>query len=429
MKFRVRTREGEAIPSGDVVLLDWLPGSPARTIDFEPRFLAGLAPKPEAYELLRLACTVYCADRIALRRDAPDHWTRELELYLPVSDPGRWNAAAPDLVRALEFLSDDNWTLSFRLGDTVDEPGETADIECVSLFSGGLDSLAGAIDLLEAGVAPILVGHYDRGLTPSVQVQLARALAERYGDEQLELRQLRARVADPHETQARVPPGARGEDMREKTTRARSLLFIAAGLAVASAGGPQVTLYVPENGFIGLNVPLTAARVGGLSTRTTHPFFMTTLARALDALGIQNPIVNPYRLSTKGEVMGDSRALDFLRELAPASLSCAHPETARWAKRPQGNCGYCFPCLIRRAALHAVGTDDGADYAWDVLREGDAVEADFGRGADLRALRRSLETDSRPNDVFRNGRIPTGDAAAFADLHRRGREELKAWLR
>jgi 7-cyano-7-deazaguanine synthase in queuosine biosynthesis len=428
VKFRVRTRKGETIPVGDVVLLDWLPGSAARTIDFEPRFLAGLAPKPEAYELLRLACAVYCADRIALRRDAPDHWTRELELYLPVSDPGRWNEAAPHLVRALEFLSDDSWRLRFRRGDAIGQPRDRSEIACVSLFSGGLDSLAGAIDLLEAGARPILVGHYDRGLTPSVQVHLARALIERYGEDRGELRQLRARAADAHPTQARVLPGAGRDDMREKTTRARSLLFIAAGLAVASAGGPSVTLYVPENGFIGLNVPLTAARVGGLSTRTTHPFFMTTLGSALTKLGIENPIINPYRLNTKGEVLRNSRAPDFLRALAPASLSCAHPETARWAKRRQGNCGYCFPCLIRRAALNAAGADDGAAYAWDVLREGDAIGADFGRGADLRALRRSLETEPGPIDVFRNGLIPTGDAADFAAVHLRGRQELRAWI-
>ncbi len=186
-------------------------------------------------------------------------------------------------------------------------------------------------------------------------------------------------------------------------------------------------VYVPENGFIGVNVPLTRARVGSLSTRTTHPHFMDRLAHATTSLGVANPVHNPYRLKTKGEILAESRNSALLRRLAPMSLSCAHPETARFAKRAQGNCGYCFPCLIRRASLAHVGWDDSG-YAWNVLTDGDLLRQRTRRGADLRAIIGGVFTDRPDRDVFRNGPLPLGERAAFLGVWRRGLTEIREWL-
>jgi hypothetical protein len=206
------------------------------------------------------------------------------------------------------------------------------------------------------------------------------------------------------------------------------LLFVAAGVAVASAIGDAVPLYVPENGFIGINVPLTAARSGSLSTRTTHPFFLDRLRDALDRLGVVNEIRNPYRLWTKGEVIVSSRNLDLLAALAPHSLSCAHPEAARYFDRPQGNCGYCYPCLIRRASLYRAGLDSADGYAYDVLSEPGFIDGSGDRPLALRAVLRNLARRQRWSDVLRNGPIPGNDRAAFDDVYRRGRRELLEWL-
>jgi len=81
---------------------------------------------------------------------------------------------------------------------------------------------------------------------------------------------------------------------------------------VASAVDPACPLYVPENGFIGINVPLSASRSGSASTRTTHPHFMALMRQVLDAVGLPNPVVNPYRLATKGEALAASRDPDLL---------------------------------------------------------------------------------------------------------------------
>jgi hypothetical protein len=268
------------------------------------------------------------------------------------------------------------------------------------------------------------VGHHEGGLASGRQRELAAGLATRFGDDRVNLQQLFLRPAPPNRLQVRPLPS--GE--REKTTRARSPLFIAAGLAVATAIGIDVPLFVPENGFIGINVPLTAARSGSLSTRTTHPFFMDRFGEALDRLGIDTQIHNPYSLRTKGEVVAGSRNLGLLAELAPRSLSCSHPEAGRYFGLLQGNCGYCYPCIIRRASLHHAGLDTPKGYALNVLKLRGFIEATSDRADAVRAVVRSLGQRHRWSDVLRTGPIPADDRAAFDGVYRRGRQEILDWL-
>ena len=64
-----------------------------------------------------------------------------------------------------------------------------------------------------------------------------------------------------------------------------------------------------------------------------------------------------------------SRNRSLLHALLPYTISCAHPVASRWKKSRQGNCGYCFPCLMRRAACHGAGWDDGREYLYDALKQ------------------------------------------------------------
>lgn len=427
--FQVRTHPSQRDADADV-LLDWFEGGEKgeSTVAYEPAFLKGLAPAPVARDLFRVGGAVYCADKVAKRADAPDAWTREIALQVPVSDAELWDAAKDEVVKALTFLSGDRWHLDF-----VDDTTERADAqpliaqhEAVSLFSGGLDSLAGVIELLEGGKRLVLVGHHDSGLTDNKQKQLYGELRDHYGAERVELRRLYLRPRGRSAQQARPLPTGGGEN----TTRARSFLFFAAGLAIASAVSSTSTLYVPENGFIGINVPLTPARAGSLSTRTTHPLYMHRMRQVLDLLGLGHAMDNPHRLLTKGEVLQGSSNQKLLLRLAPQSVSCSHPEAPRWAKRPQGNCGYCYPCLIRRAAMRHVGRDRvKGHYAWDALKDAELLARSSERGRSLRALAASLGREERVEDILANGRIPNGEVPAFFDLYRRGRAELRKWLK
>lgn len=420
----------------DVRVLDWAPGSTAATIQLGNRaandFLHGWRAPREALDLFLLGASVYCVDKTALRGDADDVWTRELSLELPVSDVGAWRGARWD--DTLGFLTGDRWTIEpYReqrsaLDDLRKVPEETTpvgDVDAVSLFSGGLDSLTGVIDLLEEDAARrlCLISHHEGDQASTAQKKLISALQAHYGEHRLVVRRLFLRPAPASGQQERPLP-----EGRETTTRARSLLFLTAGLALASSIGPDVPVYIPENGFIGINVPLTRARSGSYSTRTTHPHFLRLLGDAAGQVGVRNPILNPFRLKTKGEILAGSRNQDLLRSLAPDSISCSHPEAARYADREQGNCGYCFPCLIRRSSMAHVGWDSSEGYAWDALSGEGLLDQETRRAADLRAVINGVYADRPNREILRNGPIPDREHQEFLRVWRGGIEELRVWF-
>jgi 7-cyano-7-deazaguanine synthase in queuosine biosynthesis len=416
--YQLRTERSQPADPAPVVLLDWFGGG-GSTVQYHGSLRSRLAVPAAALDLLNVAAAVFCVDRLEER---PGTWTRTVSLKLPVRQPGLWHAGSGDFTEAVSFLSGDTWHLEFSdSGEEVQAPSEIAPpVDAVCLLSGGLDSFTGALNLLAEGKTICLVGHYGPGQTHQAQEGIWRALARQYPD-QVVARWFFLQPAAAAAGQARPLPAG-----REPSQRSRSLLFLAAGLTVATGYGPDVPLYIPENGLIGINVPLTGARKGSFSTRTTHPYFMDKLSNCVRGLGVANPIVNPFRLMTKGEILAACADQPTLRRLADATLSCAHPETARWAKEEQTNCGYCFPCLIRRASMHHVGLDQPGVYRYDVLADNSELEQD--KGSDLRALVRSLNRPCKPTDVLRNGPVPAADVAAFAGVHQRGRREILEWM-
>lgn len=394
-------------------------------IEWMPQFFHLWSPTAAGESLLAMAMSVYCIDKLSPREEAADAWSRSLSLEVPSRAAG-FDAAA--FGPALGFLTGDTWSLTTRderssLFELVEEAPELVplEVDAVSLFSGGLDSLCGVIDLLEndPGLRLALVSHYDGGQATSRQTEIHARLVETYGADRVILRQFWARPA-PLNLGGQFEPG-------ENTTRARSFMFIAAALALASAAGTNVPVYVPENGYIALNVPLTRARVGSLSTRTTHPHYLDLYSQAARSSGISNPIINPYRHLTKGEMLDRSANKTLLMELAPQSISCSHPEVGRWAKVEQGNCGYCFPCIIRQASMHAAGfTRDY--YPWDVLSDSGLLgNVEDARGADLRAVISAVYADRPDRDLFKNGPVPY-ERPEHLGVWRRGNEEIRSWL-
>jgi hypothetical protein len=153
----------------------------------------------------------------------------------------------------------------------------------------------------------------------------------------------------------------------------------------------------------------------------------------LVSVGIPTDLVNPFQYVTKGEMLAQSRNPALLRTLLPYSISCAHPVASRWKKDRQGNCGYCFPCLMRRAALHSVGWDEGHQYLYDVLKQPEVL-ASRARGADLRSLLYLLsQQQCVPNPhqlLWQTGPLPVGpeDMPQLINLVERGLVEISHWL-
>ena len=388
-------------------------------------------PDPVILDFLFLASVVYGIDKLVSRKETDDRWTRALELCLPVSNPDRWSTVISDLKTCLSFLTGDVWSVDFtkrehelyhpkqrkrrRLKVPPPAKGDT-----VCLFSGGLDSLVGAIDYLESNPpnSLFLVGHHDRYSKAASDQERVYGDLKDYYQSRLDL------------LQVKVGPKPAGY---EKTYRSRSLLFIALGMYVAGSISNQIPLLMPENGAIALNAPLTPARRGSCSTRTAHPVFLNQLREIFCKLGIENPVYNPLQFKTKGECVKQCQNTELLYVTALKTVSCAkRGHNSRWHNRSAKECGMCVPCIYRRASLHKVGLDRGANYGRDICDGGVNLDCDKRLADDLRALLSFLRSDVSEKEIgcllLANGNIKVSRLQEYADIVARSMNEVRTWL-
>jgi len=312
----------------------------------------GVPAHAVAFDFLTIAMAVTAADTFVNRAKASDGWAREFRVSVSLDNPAPWVSIKHLLEKALNFLSGDTWNFQFSGGGpTIPEPqirGRLTSLDghdCASLFSGGLDSSIGALDLLSKGRRPVLISHAYRGDS----------------DKQAVIRSYLP--SDISQFSAIANPVSKLDESNDVQMRTRSFNFIAYGALVAAtmakreAAMRPVDLFVPENGLIALNPPLTFRRIGSLSTRTTHPYFLALIEEIFAAVKIPVRIMNPYSLKTKGEMILGCSDRDNLLRFAARTVSCG-----KW-KRTNIQCGKCVPCLIRRASFHAAGVKDETKYS------------------------------------------------------------------
>lgn len=363
---------------------------------------------PRAWDFLSIALSVITADLAGRRSESADNWTREFDLVIAVADPVFWRTQAKALEAALKFLSTDRWRLTFEEGGFQPppprEPVRPAE-DCVVLLSGGLDSLIGAIDLTAAGRKVLAVSNIVRGDGDN-QGSFAAAIGGGL-----------RHVALNHNA---TPPWD-----KEPSQRARSLIFIAFGVLAATAlkayhDGGEIPFYVCENGFMAINPPLTGARLGSLSTRTTHPEFLNRIREILVAADLRVRIVTPYEHKTKGEMLKDCRDQALLKALAAQSVSCGRYRVFNYK-----HCGRCVPCQVRRAAFLAWGESDTTFYKFAQLGKDDAEHANFD---DVRSVSMAVaEVATEGLDAWLGSALSypkMGDTAPLRDLVDRGLKEL-----
>ena len=397
-----------------VIPIRWLSDKSRSTISLtQSSPICQMGSHTEAAEdLLAVAVAAYCADRSIVREGQPDGWTRQITIDVPVRNPGRWD---DDLLqRTLSFLTGDHWHIRLRRG--LPHPGlHTTDpalitAESAVLFSGGVDSLAWVCEALHTGESVALVSYFGDGPTGHLQEDMKTQLGGYFPSYRFQIKQ--------------TP--ASGESKRQgfvdKTMRSRSLLFLALGVLVACTQHAE-RLWMAENGYIAVNVPLHEGRIGSLSTRSAHPQFVDSLNQVLAAAEVGVEIKNPYLLMTKGEVT--ERLIRHAPHLAWDTISCAHPTEGRWRDEGFGSCGYCYPCIIRQAGFHHLGSDHTA-YKVDPF----TTTGFYARGkpsSDARAVARFLLDPVQLGDVQATGRV--GSFAMAQQLHKmcqRGAAELSS---
>jgi 7-cyano-7-deazaguanine synthase in queuosine biosynthesis len=322
----------------------------------------GVFPSRAAWDFASFALAVGAADLAVPRAQSADGWTRSIELDVALVNPAPFAVRRRDIEEMLRYLSGDFWSINFLDGGRP-APQSTAptnfDADCVSLLSGGMDSLVGGIDLAALGKKPLFVSQLVKGNRED-QHHFARQLG---GSDRHLLWNSNVVSTVEHEL----------------STRARSIIFYGFAALAASALPAVDPLYVfvPENGFISLNVPLNPGRIGSLSTKTTHPVFLAKLQQLWDALGLGARLHTPYRLQTKGQVLAGCRDQVRLAQLLPRTTSCGK------YGRLNEHCGRCVPCLVRRAAFLAAGiADPTPSYRHPNLR----VAAPAGNANDINAV-------------------------------------------
>ena len=376
-----------------------------------------------ALDLLYISLSVFAADKLYIRENATDSWSRDLELYIPVLELEEWERVTSTLEKMVCFLSGDKWKFHFRKRKltNIEESHfnkmqktkmEIKEYDQVSMLSGGLDSFIGAIDILETNkeCKTLFVAHYGGGKgVKNFQNILKGHLIEQYALEERDFHQYYAKII------ASV----------EDTTRTRSFMFFSHAVAVASTLGKPVNLIIPENGLISLNIPSTFSRLGTSSTRTTHPHYLKLFQQLLNELEIPVTFKNPYQFMTKGEMLIGCKNQEFMQNNVANTMSCSHPDYGRMLKETEArHCGYCLPCVIRQAAIKRAGIRDDTSYRDSNFESGKTARMN------LNSYKLGFEKFN-PKYAFmtiqKSGSI-TENIEEYIRLYLRGMQEVKEYL-
>jgi hypothetical protein len=312
---------------------------------------------PGLTDLLEIAAYVYSADQLVKRggvtmQKLGADWRRNLRFVIPVRELDLWQAPEIkyNLERLLAFMSEDTFCFDFipseipasidRYFNFSSQADASFPAEKVALFSGGLDSLAGAVETLETEKTRLLlVSHQSSTKIAGHQQHLIRELHSRFPGRLLHVP---------------VRITKKGIPMIEDTQRCRSFLFAAVAMTVSHLSGLKGVRFF-ENGVVSFNLPIARQVVGARATRSTHPRVMHDLQVFFSALlGKAIRIDNPYIWKTKAEIAAILKTSSH-GDLVPFSVSCSH---SYGMTRLKTHCGRCSQCLDRRFGTLAAGMAD-----------------------------------------------------------------------
>jgi len=382
-----------------------------------------------AIDLITIATAVTAADTFEQRKMAADAWSRAMHLHIPVTDEEMWSILSSRLSSILNFLTGDQWQFTFFKTSMVMPKPKSSDaakaklktlkgLNSACLFSGGLDSAVGAIDILngKSEYKPLLVSHAYRG-DGVKQENIKSLLNSQFG-----------------EFSYNISPSLMNalKGKTDVTMRGRSFNFLAMAvlgiIALRNANNdPNIsTIIVPENGYISINPPLTRRRIGSHSTRTTHPYFLNRLEELLADAGFHVKFVNPYQFKTKGEMLAECKDQAAIEKAVPLSVSCSH-----W-HRKHIQCGRCVPCLIRRSSIHHAKLNKDAQYDSKDLK---FVHKDPEKRDDLQAVQTAIIRLNKSGD-YRSWLRQSGSLPSDPDIRKklestiqRGLAEVEVFLK
>lgn len=358
--------------AGNRLVLSYLPEYEGRRIRVGlPSFVTDLLHIPvRTLDLLEIAAYVFAADRWVPRgrADAIEYaaWSRSFDFHIRVRDCDFWKTenVRRALKDAIAFMTGDGEVnfhfypghstppanlfdrAGFSLGPLDEKP-------TLALFSGGIDSLAGALDCLaQAPGKLLLISHQSQPGRTRTQRALAQALVAMYPGRvvhyefECKLREIRA---------------------AEETQRTRPFLYTAIAYGIASAYG-QEEFFVHENGVTSINLYRREDLANARASRTTHPRTIALLGRVFSLAAEKEITIHlPYLFLTKCEVV--QRLCERASHLLASTVSCARTFKVEGQAT---HCGACFQCVDRRIATYAAGVgelDHRGLYVHDLASE------------------------------------------------------------
>ena len=303
------------------------------------------------FDLLTIAASTFAVDRGQKRGERED-FARLLELHIPVINIGRLQPLVPTIESILRLLSNDTWQINFyQVPGTVFVPSLQPSSEGkVLLFSGGLDSLAAAVEFSTGPIDLALVSH----ITKNRQTSNAQ---------QTLFEQLSAKGRNLSHYSYFVSAKDKGdfEHAAENSQRTRSFLFLILAALTASRLSRRKLVVIAENGQLAIHLPLNSARMAAFSTHTAHPDVLAQMQVFLSGVfGFEFTIENPYVKKTKKEV------IQPIIELAPETLTASNSCWKNSRVKGATHCGECIPCFIRRIAIESYEPDK-TQYGRDVF--------------------------------------------------------------
>ena len=307
--------------------------------------------QPIIFDAFLLAAAVEFADKT--RRRSAFSWQRQIELRIPVHDPGRWNdkRVLNSLHDALNFLTGDQWQVTFS-GRSASEASPRqcrfnlpTGLTAVMPFSDGLDSRA-------------VAGLVERELGDNL---IRVRLGPKTCDARLLSRRGHPFTSVPYQVRAGV------QQFVESSSRSRGFKFaLLGGLAAYLAKVNQIIVSESGQGALG---PALVTVGQSYEDFRSHPLFTGRMEVFLAALlEYQVRFQFPRIWYTKGETLAT-----FVKECgndAPWSDTCSCWQQNRQVSvdHKKRQCGICAACMLRRMSVHAAGLKEPEHtYVWEDL--------------------------------------------------------------
>ena len=317
---------------------------------------------PKIIDLIQIASYIFCVDRMSRRSNRysinNDSWPRIFNISLPVIEVDFWNLANTKKILndALVFMTGDRkYEFNFIKADINALPAKdlqpslfneveseiaTATDADIMLFSGGLDSLAGAIERLNENPTRkiCLISHRASSNSKGIQDKLVNKLKQIYKDRILKY------GFECHIKKIKT---------KDETQRTRMFLFSSIAFAICNRLQKN-ELFVYENGITSMNLPLQADVINGRASRTTHPKTLHLLEKFFRLINPNFEIITPYRKLIKSDIIEIFRKYNT-KQFISSSISCS---STRNKPKITPHCGVCSQCIDRRLAMYAIGLED-----------------------------------------------------------------------